>query len=628
MLLAGFFQIVLLLLAPLAHIALGRRCLSLIQFVLRRSSTQESQISIPQSSLFVVGLLAFLVLTFLLRLIGLPWMFSLLLIALPLFDYCRWLKTNWKELLPPPSINFALWFAVIWAVGISLFNAVHGIQTVWVNNFGDLTFHIGMITSFVWGDNFPPQYHIFAGETLSYPFLINLWSAALWWINPSFRSLALIFFSQWVVVWIVIYFLLNGNRFRLLPWAVLFGGGTFAFVFHLIGAAGSNTGTIHSGMLINEGYPWCSFLTTIWVTQRATLLGMCALLSATSLFHATLKDRHSAASRVKLILAGITLSLSALAHTHFFLVGSLYILLVLLSTEVAAFFKNKRAAALSPSRNFLLFSAALLPSLLFLPWIVGKSGIVDFSGGWMPWKVKAEDEFFTIVAASIEMWVRNAPFFLLSILLLWFLSKRDPRIAIVAALFLFGNFIKLSAWPWDQIKYFLALYLVLLSIWSTLDGKAILLAHIFPLFLMLPSVFEAVYAMYVFQKNTVFSVEDLKVAKELRSLCAPNAIVAAAPDHNSPVTLSGRRLFYGYEGTLWSHGIVHKGRREVSQDFERVVKCRSLTEISEDDRQNCPDYILWTDRERRYWKNARPDQSSELQLRGEYLYRIKGQNSP
>ena len=46
-----------------------------------------------------------------------------------------------------------------------------------VNNWGDLPLHLAYITSFVWGNNIPPQDPSFAGEKLVYPFLSDFLSA-------------------------------------------------------------------------------------------------------------------------------------------------------------------------------------------------------------------------------------------------------------------------------------------------------------------------------------------------------------------------------------------------------------------------------------------------------------------
>jgi hypothetical protein len=52
------------------------------------------------------------------------------------------------------------------------------------NNLGDLPFHLGIITSFVYGQNFPPAHPEYAGARLTYPFLVDF-VAAMWRGRPG-----------------------------------------------------------------------------------------------------------------------------------------------------------------------------------------------------------------------------------------------------------------------------------------------------------------------------------------------------------------------------------------------------------------------------------------------------------
>ncbi|MDQ2922228.1 MAG: hypothetical protein M3R52_11545, partial [Acidobacteriota bacterium] len=46
-----------------------------------------------------------------------------------------------------------------------------GIYTGLLNNFGDLPFHLSVITGFAYGNNFPPEDPTYAGVRFTYPFL-------------------------------------------------------------------------------------------------------------------------------------------------------------------------------------------------------------------------------------------------------------------------------------------------------------------------------------------------------------------------------------------------------------------------------------------------------------------------
>jgi hypothetical protein len=53
----------------------------------------------------------------------------------------------------------------------------NGLSTGLLNNFGDLPFHLSVITSFAFGNNFPPEDPTYAGVRFTYPFISDFVSA-------------------------------------------------------------------------------------------------------------------------------------------------------------------------------------------------------------------------------------------------------------------------------------------------------------------------------------------------------------------------------------------------------------------------------------------------------------------
>lgn len=60
------------------------------------------------------------------------------------------------------------------------------------NNYGDLPLHLAYITSFVYGNNIPPQDPSFAGEKLVYPFLSDFLSAIFLKLGLNFEDILFI----------------------------------------------------------------------------------------------------------------------------------------------------------------------------------------------------------------------------------------------------------------------------------------------------------------------------------------------------------------------------------------------------------------------------------------------------
>ena len=68
--------------------------------------------------------------------------------------------------------------AILWrAFQRAMIETPEGIFTGLLNNFGDLPFHVSVITSFSFGNNFPPQDPTYAGVRFTYPFLTDFVSA-------------------------------------------------------------------------------------------------------------------------------------------------------------------------------------------------------------------------------------------------------------------------------------------------------------------------------------------------------------------------------------------------------------------------------------------------------------------
>nr|MDQ3011269.1 hypothetical protein [Acidobacteriota bacterium] len=83
---------------------------------------------------------------------------------------------------PEPDKTGIIYYTAWAALLVWLFSRVvmfypDGLHTAPANNFGDLPFHFGVITSFAYGENLPPLNPIFAGMKFTYPFLIDFLTA-------------------------------------------------------------------------------------------------------------------------------------------------------------------------------------------------------------------------------------------------------------------------------------------------------------------------------------------------------------------------------------------------------------------------------------------------------------------
>jgi hypothetical protein len=76
------------------------------------------------------------------------------------------------------TIFYLIVTAILWrAFQRAMIETPEGIYTGLLNNFGDLPFHLSVITSFAFGNNFPALDPTYAGVRFTYPFLTDFVSA-------------------------------------------------------------------------------------------------------------------------------------------------------------------------------------------------------------------------------------------------------------------------------------------------------------------------------------------------------------------------------------------------------------------------------------------------------------------
>jgi hypothetical protein len=165
----------------------------------------------------------------------------------------------------------------------------NGIFTGVLNNYGDLPFHLSVITRFAFGQNYPPEDPTFAGARFTYPFLTDFISAMFVRAGASLNNS--LFIENYIIgvasvgvlhrfgqrllrnrtaaILTPIFVLLNGG----FGWAMLWNdvnkidGGVFQVLRHIP----------HSYTILPEvalGWRWGNSVTSLLVTQRGFLLGI------------------------------------------------------------------------------------------------------------------------------------------------------------------------------------------------------------------------------------------------------------------------------------------------------------------------------------------------------------------
>ncbi len=458
-----------------------------------------------------------------------------------------------------------------------------GLHTAPANNFGDLPFHFGVITSMAYGENLPPQNPIFAGMKFTYPFLVDFLTAFFIRCGADWRAA---FFVGNIVLALALVCLIElmarritSNRIAgfIAPAIFLFNGG-FGFInfFRQLSEFFKDSEQVKLGLVhfiinlpntytMNADLPWGAgkiplrwgnVFTTLLIPQRSMLLGLPFVALIILLWWMALGEQDKGGKgsprRRYLFAAGVLAGLLPMLHAHgFFSIAIVCVPLALLffSIDWLAFFVPMGVLA--------------LPQALYLSGTQVKNELFKVKLFW-----EAGD------TNPALFWAANAGLFILLLVICLLANRlatlRQAKFYLPFALwFIVPNVIKLAPWDWDNIKVlvywslvscvFVALVLALLfaSRFKVLKfvGAALLIA------LTLSGTIDVVRALSPVENVPLFGQAELEVAELIRQQTPPRALILHAPIHNSVVALTGRQSVMGYPGHLWTHGIAY-GQRE------------------------------------------------------------------
>jgi hypothetical protein len=499
----------------------------------------------------------------------------------------------------------------------ALLEKPQGLYTGVLNNYGDLPFHISVITRFAYGQNFPPEDPTFAGARFTYPFLTDFVSAMFVRAGASLRNS--MFIENWIIgialVGVLHRFGLQLLRNRtaaiLTPVLVILNGGfgwwmlfsdvnkTDAGVFQILGHI-QHSYTILPDVM--QGWRWGNAVTSLLVPQRGFLLGIpLAVIVFTQWWMAmknakgeeprakskgespknknAIADRERKASQDgslpfalsslpfrRMIAAGFVAGLLPLIHAHSFIA-------VMGVGGVLALINIRRW------RDWLGFfvvaSVIAGPQLL---WSTHGSAVSTkaFIGWEFGWGHGDEN--------IVWFWIKNTGVFipLLILALLW---KTDKYLVSRKLLyfylpftlcFIVPNMIKFAPWIWDNVKILFYWWiasapivaLLLARLWNGDLWQRAIAGCLFVV-LTLAGALD-VYALVTRQgEYEEFDRDGVTFAETIRQQTPPKAMILHAPIHNTPIFLTGRRSLMGYPGHIWTHGI-DSGPREA--DIKKIYE--------------------------------------------------------
>jgi hypothetical protein len=483
-----------------------------------------------------------------------------------------------------------------------------GLSTGLLNNFGDLPFHLSVITSFAFGNNFPPEDPTYAGVRFTYPFISDFISAVFVRCGADLRESMFIpnFILGMSFVGLVHRWALVMLRDRLAaiitPLIVILNGG-FGWTL-LFEKAGTNEGGLF-GVLMDlppsftiipeTTWRWGNAISTLLVPQRGFLMGLpLATIVFTQWWLATSekpepsvtgkktrqKNVETQPSRFSLntrrmIAAGVAAGLLPLVHAHSFVV-----VMAMAGCLALIRFRWREWFAF-----FAVASVIAIPQLL---WSTIHSA-VD-AGSFFAWEVgwdHGQDN-------PIWFWFKNTGIFI-PLIFAAILSKRDgyvvPKRLLLFYLpftlcFIIPNVLKMAPWIWDNIKvlyyWWLAsapiVALLLARLWREGRIRRIIAVLLFVCVTLAGALDVAGIALRSV-KYEVFDTAGIRFAEFVKQQTTPRALIIHAPVHNTPVFLTGRRSLMGYPGHIWTHGLQFVQRESEikriylgSPDAEQLIR--------------------------------------------------------
>lgn len=524
-----------------------------------------------------------------------------------------------RNLLNPSGValGYGLFYVaaavILWRVfDRAMIETPEGLATGVLNNFGDLPFHLSVITSFAHGNNFPPEDPTYSGVRFTYPFLTDFVSAIFVRCGANLRQS--MFLENFVIALSFVGLLhrwaleLVKDRLAALatPLLVLLNGG-FGWLLLWDEVKLSKTGLLgalkalpQSVTVIPETtWRWGNAISTLLVPQRGILLGLpLAVIVFTQWWlseerrelgnggtgknktQGKLKKRNHSPSKSasvplfpnspfppsarRMVAAGLIAGLLPLVHAHSF------IAVMVVGAGIALLQQRWRDWAVF----FFCASVVALPQLWWSTHnsAVDASTFFDWHFGWdrgtenMAW-----------------FWFKNTGLFIPLLVLALFWRRKDyiiSRRLLVYYLpftlcFIVPNLIKLAPWVWDNIKvlyyWWLAsaplVALLLTRLWRHGGIRRALALALFAC-LTLAGSLDVASIVLRSTKFGVFDARGIAFAEVIKQQTEPRSLIVHAPVHNHPVFLTGRRSLLGYPGHIWTHGLEFAPReREIKRIY-------------------------------------------------------------
>lgn len=466
---------------------------------------------------------------------------------------------------------------------------------LWVgqSTYGDLAMHLGFIESLYRQGTWPPEYSIYPGQTLNYPFLVNAASASLRFfglglrmsvILPSLVMLFCVFFGFWLLADKVT----KRVGPSLMAWLLFTCNGGFGFIFFF---GKYRFSEIFTGWyttptnLVGEDIRWVNVICDMLIPQRTTMAGWCVVIAAIFLLITAIEKtlENGSGCREILILAVLGGAMPMI-HTHSFL--ALGIL------SAAWFFcalprakKNDRVRSLV--LRYVLYGVVCLALAApqFFKWTmnsVESGNLLRWNLGWV-----------TGEGGALNNWLI---FFIMNVgivfLAMWpaALAMRGEKLGLfigATAIFVLANVVAFQPNLYDNNKllyiwFMLVDILVCDVIWDVLETapRRGIRAAVAGVIIFLGT-FSGILSMMreLVSNYQLLSKDQVAAAEYILEETEPDSLFLTSTAHQNPVSvLTGRNIVCGSSLYLYYHGVDYQEREAAlpamfsgGDEFERYA---------------------------------------------------------
>ena len=542
--------------------------------------------------------------------------FILILCAKAAHSFFRDMRAAFKTRLRSPS-EYVPWLLVLLPWLIYAYFTVPGLMFFrdgaliagWINTWGDWAAHLRTSTFFASSPSLSLESPLMSGTRFSYPYLSSYLSAILQQLGLSpDKSLTVPTFIFFATLPGVLYTFARRITLRrrtgvLFAYIVLLAGGMgviylaqdlFNGIYFWEASPYSPklyTDIRVNGHYHNSGIWFMNFIISEFFPQRAFLAGLPIALYVVysvwiALEHLCNGKNHS--GKRNLLFSGFLMGILPLVHTHSFLAVAVVsalltfcmtakhlVILPILQYDARTVIKKWRTGLsficrLTGQMLYFLTPAIIVGLVMLYAFVINPDKGVSFFS-YLSWWVPDHNMPFN----PIMYWLRNAgPLLVLGIAAAFLFPKGRPVYPFLVAgagIFILGNFIKFQPWHYDNLKILTYWYIA----WAL--PVAVLLADI---------PFRKWYAFFTFAVLSILlagaGVADiLAVTTSTRTglpladrngvafaqrvkeatVDEPYAVLASGTSHDHPISLlSGRPLYMGYEGWLWTYGVEYHDR--------------------------------------------------------------------